>query len=111
MIANKLDEVPAQFVDDRDLRDSVTWLQTFTPYFFNNADFEITLLPSADGENLLALKVYSALDSSTFRSRRHQICTAMLAGNYRTLYDAIGIFQRRRQETSPSMVSASGSGL
>ncbi len=93
---NKLDEETAEFVVERGLTDSVAWLQASTPRFFDGTDFEIDLLPAEDGEeNLLALKVYGAFSSSEFRNRRHRICEAMLAGNHRTLYEVISIFQRR----------------
>ncbi len=91
-----LTEGTADFIQDRELQESILWLQAAAPGFFLGASFEIDLLPDEDPEDdLLALRVHSSFDTADFRERRHQLSEAMLEADQKALYEILSVFQRR----------------
>ncbi|NQT21323.1 MAG: hypothetical protein HQ592_16575 [Planctomycetes bacterium] len=91
-----LTEATADFIRQRELQQSIVWLQTAAPGFFPGASFEIDLLPAEDPDNdLLALRVYSSFDTADFRKRRHHLSEAMLEADHKALYEILSVFQRR----------------
>ena len=105
-----LDEATQAFVRENGLNESVRWLQSVTPEFFDGAEFEIEALPADEGESeALALRVFGCFSPAEFRERRGNMCRAMLEAGHRTLYKAVGIFQRRMAPSGWQRLSCYGS--
>jgi len=106
----EIDEEISIFINEHSLGASIAWLRVVAPDVFDDARFEIELLPAEDGEeNLLAFRVYGSFASSDFRERRHRLCEMMRNANHRELSDIICISQRRVNGDGRETVSYHGS--
>ena len=95
-----------EFIEKYQLRNGINWLQTAIKDFFPDADYEIEILASEDGEeNMLALRVYGSLSASEFREQRHAICKAMISAGHKNIFEVISIFQRRMRNDGRKAIS------
>jgi len=86
---NELNEETIEFVKRHSLQEGINWLQVAVPTFFFGADFEIELLPAEEDEEILAVRVYGSLPTSSFREQRHALCKAMKEAGHRRLYEGL----------------------
>lgn len=91
----RLSEKVTEFIEQEGLHDAMIWLITNSPRFFPGASFDVDVLDHEEGEDeLVALRVHAEFATKEFRERRHRMCEAMLAADFRRLHELISIFQR-----------------
>jgi len=91
-----MEEQTAEFVREHGLQESILWLISAAPAFFQGATFELDLMHDAEnGDDLLAMKVFGHFPMTVFRRQRRLMHQAMMDAGHKKLSSVLGIFQRR----------------